>query len=375
MSSKPLRVLHVLGAMNRGGAETFVMNVFRHVDRTQVVFDFAVNTDQRCHFDEEIRDLGGRIFEHAAPRIVGIRRWTGTFARTLRTAGPFAAVHSHLQHFSGFVLREAARHGVARRIAHSHNERDGCRDTLVRRVYRWHTRVLLIRHATHLVGCSANANRALFGSGVRRSAVIANGIDMDMFRDERTPVGEDRRTLGVPSEALVVGHVGRFDVQKNHPAVIDVFEAVHARTPGSVLVLAGGGRLEQDVRALVNRKGLGNSVVFLGVRADIPRVLRTFDVLLLPSLWEGFPVVLVEAQAAGVPCVVSDRVTKDADLRIVPFHSLPLSAPPLAWANAVLASAAVPRPDWSVRRDAVVAGDCDIQQSVRHMMALYAVAA
>lgn len=374
MRSTPRRVLHVLGAMNRGGAETFVMNVFRHLDRTKVVFDFAVNTAQPCHFDEEILDLGGRIFRHSVPRAVGVRPWTTEFARTLATAGPFAAVHSHLQHFSGFVLREAARHGVPGRIAHSHNVTDGCRTTLPRRAYRRYARFLLLRHATHLAGCSAGANRALFGRGAPRATVIANGIDPDLFRDGQ-PAAEDRRALGIPPDAFVVGHAGRFDVQKNHRAVIDIFEAVQAETPGAVLVLAGAGPLEADVRAMVEHKGLGGSVVFLGVRADMPRVLRTFDVLLLPSLWEGFPVVLVEAQAAGVPCIVSDHVTSDADLRVVPFEALPLSAPPSAWARTVLASAARPRPDWTVRRDALVAANCDIRQSVGHMSAMYAEAA
>ncbi len=375
MTPTPRRVLHVLGAMNRGGAETFVMNVFRHIDRTRVVFDFAVNTDRPGHFDQEIRALGGRIFSHVAPRVCGIRRWADEFAWTLRAAGPFAAVHSHNHYFSGFVLREARRCGVPIRIAHSHNERDGCRATPSRMIYRWHARRLLLRHATHLVGCTADANRALFGRGTRPSGVITYGIDPEVFRNVPSTAREGRHLLGLPQQAFVVGHVGRFDVQKNHAAIIDVFEAVRARTPNAILVLAGAGPLEPDVRALVERKGLSQSVVFLGVRSDVPTVLGTFDVLLLPSLWEGFPVVLIEAQAAGVPCVVSDRVTHTADLRVVPYHSLPLSAPPSGWAAAALASAAVPRPDWSVRRDALAAFHCDVRQSVPRMTALYVEAA
>jgi len=187
VSDSPVRILQVVGRMNRGGAESFIMNVYRNINRGRVQFDFAVNTKEESHFDEEILSLGGRIFPHPAPSETGIFTYCRLFGGTLSKHGPFAGVHSHVHCFSGGLLKSAAQAGIKLRIAHSQNSSDGRSDSLSRRMYRWYMKRLLCRYATHLFYCSNEAGLSLYGN--------------NMFVDPRArialryPIGYDTRIL------------------------------------------------------------------------------------------------------------------------------------------------------------------------------------
>lgn len=372
--NQPIRVLHIFGRMNRGGAETFIMHVYRHIDRNRIQFDFAVHSEEPGHYDEEIRSLGGRIFVLPRPHPVRLFAYRQALKRVLCESGPFIAVHSHVHFFSGIPLAIAASLGIPVRIAHSHTTYDGKRSLFVRWLYRWYMRWLIFRYATHMIGNSRRASEALYGLGCwqdQRVRVIHNGIDLTPFmllsEDRRAP----RRKFGFPEDAHLIGHVGRFDVPKNHRFLIEIFEALLTRLPTARLVLVGDGPLRPEIERLVAAKGISEQVVFMGVRADVPEIMGCLDVFLFPSRWEGLPVVLIEAQAAGVPCVVSDVITQEANVGLGLLYAVSLAETASVWVDQVLKALSTERPRWAVRLEALQRHGYDVQETVASLARIY----
>ena len=370
--ANPKRVLHVLGAMNRGGAETALMNAYRAIDRTQVQFDFAVHTSRPGHYDDEIRGLGGRILPLSEPAEAGWRKYGHEFTRVLDELGPFTAVHSHVHWFSGFVLRLARKRGVRVRISHSHSTRDGNADSLNRRLYRMVMGTLIRRHATHLVGCSREASEALFNGRCwsdRRVRVLPHALCLpDYAPAAGAPLREELRLAhGTP----LVGHVGSFSAPKNHDFLVEVFASIRSLAPEAHFVLAGDGPLRPQIEAAIRDRGLADRVHVLGVRSDIPRILASLDLMVFPSLWEGLPVVLVEAQAAGLPCLVADSVTSEVDVHLGLIEFLSLTRGPQEWAQAAVARLGSARPGWTAREWALRTAGYDARAVAGSLVNLY----
>lgn len=372
--TEPGRILHVFGGMDRGGAETMVMNLYRHIDRRALQFDFAVHTDRPCHYDSEIESLGGRIFRHPSPPDAGLLAWTSAFRQTLRSRGPFLAVHSHVHLFSGVVLLVSRCHGVPVRISHSHTAGADTGPSPWRRAYRQAMRLLIRGSATRLLGCSHDACEALFGAECwsdPRVRVTPNAISLAASGEPAASRQVLRRELQLPGDAVLIGHVGSFTEAKNHAFVVRAFHELRRCRPSARLVLVGAGPLRSGVEASVRASGLGGSVHFLGVRSDVPRILAALDILLLPSLWEGIPLVLIEAQAAGVPCVVSDRVSRECDLRagLVRFASLRNS--PAQWAQDCLDHLRRDVPSRAEREGLLRDAGYDAVDAARRLAAIY----
>ncbi len=372
--SQSVRVLHVFGRMNRGGAETFIMHVYRHIDRGRVQFDFAVHSPQPGHYDEEIRQLGGRIFILPRPRPATLPAYWQAFKKVLRHKGPFVAVHSHVHFFSGIPLAIAKDQGVPVRIAYSHSTSDGKGDNLFRRMYRWYMLRLIRKSATHLLGNSRASCEALYGPLCWRDGrveIMRLCIDPAPF----ALLPQDRRALrsklGLPLDAILVGHVGRFDRPKNHRFLVEIFCVLARRLPDARLVLVGDGPLRREVERWVAEKGLEERVHFLGVRTDVPEIMGCLDVFLFPSLWEGLGIVLVEAQAAGVSCVVSDVVPDEADLGLGLWYPTSLSAGPETWAERVVEALGASPPPWEVREQALRTHGYDAREVAKRLENLY----
>lgn len=367
-----IRVLHVVGRMNRGGVETWLMRVLRNVDPALVRMEFLVTTDGRGDFDDEIERLGSAVVPCLSPSLPA--RFAQRFLAVLRGRGPYQVVHSHVHHFSGLVLALAARAGVAVRVAHSHTDSslDDARARPLRRAYLRLMKAALRRNATHGLAVSHAAAEALFGPRWREDArfeIARCGLDLAGFR-EPADTGAIRAELGVPRDALVLGHVGRFDAAKNQGLLVPVLAAAARRDRRAFLVLVGDGPLRPDVEAGVRRLGLERRVLFTGVRSDVPRLLRAFDVFVFPSLREGLPVVGLEAQAAGLPIVVSDRVTRE--LAVVPhlFTWLSPSEPAEAWADAALAAARLRTPSADAIA-ALEASEFSLSRSLSGLLRVY----
>lgn len=336
----PIRVLHVVGGMNRGGIETWLMHMLRHIDRERFNIDFLVHTTENCAYDSEIRTLGSKIIPCVNPSQPWL--YARNFKKTLQEYGSYDIVHSHVHHFSGLVLRLAQEAGVPVRIAHCHNDSSPSEKNagLYRRFYLNITKGLIARHATLGFGCSQLAAVDLFGSNWKndpRWQLFYCAVDMLPFR-QPVKSSEVRNELGIPHNAFVVGHVGRFYKQKNHEFLLKIFAEILNRQPQAYLLLLGKGSLRENIEQQALRMGISNRVIFAGVRSDIPRVMiGAMDVFILPSFYEGLPVVGIETQAAALPLILSDVITDELQ-KVAPLvQKISLSQPASVWADAAVA--------------------------------------
>lgn len=329
-----MRILHVLGGLNRGGAETWLVQILRHIDRSKYQFDFLVHTDQRCAYDDEVRALGADII--SCPRPTNPLRYTRSLLQILREHGPYDCVHSHVHRFSGYVLTMARLAGVHSRIAHSHLS--DTQNLNRRQLYHAAMANLLRLNATTGLAVSEKAATSLFGENWKsnpRWRISHLGVDLQPFCD-----AVDRRQLraelGIPEHAFVVGHVGRFCEQKNHTFLLDIAERVCAIKTGAIFLLIGDGPLRKDMEAKAEALGISQQVRFIGLRDDVVRLMTgAMDVFLLPSLYEGFPMVLIEAQAAGLRCFLADTIAPETDILSHLVTRLSLHDAASTWAHSI----------------------------------------
>ncbi|WP_225432900.1 MULTISPECIES: glycosyltransferase [Bifidobacterium] len=343
-SSFPTRVLVLDTVMDRGGAETMMMNYMRHMDRSKVTYDFLVNRDYRAAYEDEIEAMGGHIYRMCPmyPQYFG--KYKRQIRDFLRKHPEYRIVHSNLEERSYFGLREAAKLDVPVRIAHAHNRPVGFD---VKSIFREYFRFRLPKYVTHMFACGEEAGDWLFGKKNRGRVIQQrNAIDTALYRYDPAVAAEVRAEVGTGEGAFVLGHVGRFFPQKNHEFLIDIFAEVHRQRPNSELWLVGGGELNDElknrIRAKVDGLGLHDAVRFLGVREDVNRLMQGMDAFVLPSLFEGLPVTMIEAQSAGLPCTISDRVPAQCDVT-GNVQIVPLGAEPAEWAKRILAQADAPK--------------------------------
>jgi len=335
----PIRVLHVVGSLNRGGVETWLLEVFRHIDRSQFAMDVLVHSAAPGALDDEARAVGVSIVPAAESSQPA--RFARRFLATLRTSPGYDVVHSHVHHFSAYPLELARLAGVPVRIAHSHSDTASVQRAAsrVRRLYFASARQILGRVATHRLAASMPAGRALFGPEWPTRAgdrVLHYGFDFGRFQEDLDGAAV-RRDLGIPPQAFVIGHVGRFHPVKNHPFLVEVMVEVARRVPDAVLLMVGDGPTRPQIEDLVTARGLSGRVVFAGPRSDVPEIMRAaMDALLVPSLYEGLSIVAIEAQAAGLPCLLSDTVPREVSVVPQRTRFLSLDAPASTWADAVL---------------------------------------
>lgn len=304
----PLRIAQVMGRMNGGGVETVVMNYYRHIDRSKVQFDFLVDADSTLVPREEIESLGGRVFEIPPyQQILAYQRELQCLFRQEK----WEIVHSHINALSVFPLRAAKKAGVSVRIAHSHSTSG--RGEYAKNVTKWVLRRFANVYPTNRIACSDKAGRWLFGEGSSYT-LFYNAIDLGMFGFDSEKRRLARDELDIADETFVVGHMGRFMAQKNHAFLISAFAKFLELEPDSLLLLAGSGDLMPQAEELVARLGVADKVRFLGYRDDSDYLYNAFDCFALPSLYEGLPLVAVEAQRAGLRCLLSTAITPEVAL-------------------------------------------------------------
>ena len=368
--SEPVRILNLFTIMNRGGAETMVMNYYRNVDKSKVQFDFMVHRQERGAYDDEIEAMGGRIYRMTPIHPGKFGKYKKELKAFFDEHPEYQVLHSHMSELGYFAFKEAKAHGVKCTICHAHNAPNFKSETFgekMKDIMRWNFKHKIRKYTDHMFICGIDAGKWLFGRHNKRKFVMMNNaVDAEKFRWNEDRAKELRKGWGLDKK-FVICHVGRFNAQKNHAFLIDIFNLIHYKNPDSVLLLAGDGDLEERVRAKVEGLGLSDCVQFLGVRSDINDILLASDVFLFPSLYEGLPVTLVEAQVSGIKCVISDAIPKDC-LITKNIDVVPLESTAGVWADTVLAYENYKRKDTYAT---IVKKDFDIKENAAWLEEFY----
>lgn len=325
-----IRVLHCVVGMNYGGYETFIMNVYRSIDKSLIQFDFLVSLDGV--FDSEIKSMGGQIFKIPFITKSGPFIYERNLNKFFVSHPEYKIVHSHMDKFSGLVMRVAAKNKVPVRIAHSHNTKNegGFIFNAVKNNYG-----KMVKFRTHAFACSREAGEWMFKPD--NFIIVKNGIEISQYFPDEEIRTQQRKKLGLEN-SFVLGHVGRFSQQKNHRLLIDIFAAYKKIDASCKLMLVGTGELEAAIKEKAQQQGLLNDIIFYGTSNEIPKLMQAMDVFVFPSLHEGLGIVLIEAQCANLPCVCSDKVPSEADITgTVTF--LPLETKTEQWAVKIKAAA------------------------------------
>lgn len=319
LNTQPVRVLHCVAGVARGGYEAFIMNVYRNIDRSKIQFDFLYSFDGV--YKDEIQQLGGKLYQIPFITQKGPFAYTSAVRKFFNEHNEYKIVHSHMDKFSGLIMREAKKAGVPVRIAHSHNiaNEGGLAFKIVKDYYG----KMIEPNCTDRFACSADAAKWLFGN--EKTEIVKNGIDLSKF------ICKDNRD----KDKFVITAVGRFTQQKNHDFLIDVFNCVCKKKDNALLYLAGTGHLQAQIQEKVNKLGLSSKVVFLGDCNDVPSLMNKTDIMCLPSLFEGLGIVFVEAQSCGVKCVTSTNVPQEAKVSDDIYY-LPLDKGAEYWADFIL---------------------------------------
>jgi glycosyltransferase involved in cell wall biosynthesis len=373
-AAKPMRILHVLGAFGHGGIEIWLMNMLRAIDRSRFQFDFAVDSPDPGPFDEEVRQLGGRIIPYVPPQ-----RNPWAFRRRmtalLRHNGPYDIVHSHVHFMSGSILKVAASCGIPRRIAHSHADfrREHAAELLPRKLLTHWMTAWVHKYATEGLAISEMAAQSLFGPNWRadpRWSILWYGFDFSQFA-ELPDRHELRRQLGLPENRVIIGQVGRLVEQKNYPlSILVVKELLQAGLDVHFLVV-GCGHLENSIRGQLEAAGLSGRTTMVGDQHSVAPFYGAMDCLLFPSLFEGLGIVALEAQAAGVPIVASEFVPPEADVIPGMMEYVSLTASPGRWAEAVRRQLAQPLRSPREAAAQMAQSEYAIQQSMQKLCAIY----
>lgn len=361
--SEPIRILQVLGRLDRGGAETMIMNLYRHMDREQLQFDFLIHTEDVCDYTEEIGKLGGKIYSMEPFRASTAPGYRKQWRRFFREHPEYRVIHGHMRSTASLYLAEAKRAGLVT-IVHSHNTSSGSGlSAVVKNLLQYPLRY----QADYLFACGKRAGEWLYGKKAcdgPRFHLLPNGIETERFRFQSAVRTEKRRELELGDDELVFLHIGRMEEQKNHRFLLEIMREIRHMEKKSRLLLCGCGPLEAELK-----KQAGEDVVFLGVRDDIPDLMMAGDAMIFPSLFEGLPVTVVEAQAAGLSVLMSDTVTDEVILTdLVQTMSLQKSAG--SWAERAL-EMAEKLPDRSCYAQQIRSAGYDVEQSARWLTEFY----
>lgn len=324
-----IRVLHSVSNMDRAGIETMLMNYYRHIDRNQLQFDFIVNKPKPGDYDAEIRQMGGHIYQSPGLNPLHYPQYLRFVQQVVAQDPSIQILHAHNEAMGLYALNGARKAGLKVRIAHAHN-------TCIIRDYKWPLKMFckqfLASSATDLWSCGRDAGIYFFGqkNWEERGMILHNAIEPSTFQFDPSIRARMRAQYGL-GDRIVLGHVGRFNVQKNHTRLLDIFAQFLRLEPEAMLVLIGTGELEEQTRAKAQALGIAEHVLFAGLQSNVSDWYQMMDLFVMPSLFEGLPVVGIEAQASGLCCLFSDAVP-DEVLLSEQSVCFPLHATDEAWA-------------------------------------------
>lgn len=361
--SEPIRVLHILQRMEAAGVQTLLMNLYRKIDRNKVQFDFLVHYKAEQFFDKEIEALGGKIYRFSVREDCNFPKYYRELNKFFKEHKEYKIVHGHMHTLGGIYLHVAKKNGVPVRIAHSHTSGTQKNAKQFIKIIMKH---LYAVDANVLFACSDAAGKYMFGK--KKFEIINNAIIADNFIFSEAIREDKRRKLKIENK-FVVGNVGRFAIEKNQRFVVEVFEKLSEICSDAVLLLIGEGSMQDDIKAMVDKKGLQDRVLFLGNRCDVAELYQVMDVFLMPSLFEGLGIVGVEAQAAGTPTVCTN--TLPDEIKVSPLiYRMDLDAPIDEWVDMVLNAAENPQRHTNMKKY-IVEANYDMDALAKKMEKFY----
>ncbi|MCH6266006.1 glycosyltransferase family 1 protein [Neobacillus citreus] len=331
--SQPIRILQVFAQMNRGGAETMIMNLYQNIDRSKIQFDFIVHTDEKCAYDDEILKLGGRIFR--VPAYCGKNHFSyiKVWKKFFEEHNEFKIIHGHVRSTASIYLKIAKKRGLTT-IAHSHSTSSG---KGLKAMYKDFLQYGIRYTADYFFACSKPAGEWLFGKEKLKKEnffILNNAIDIKKFIYNQELRSRKRKEFNI-EDRFVIGHIGNFTIPKNHNFIIDIFKLIHEIKPKTVLMLVGDGSLRPSIERKIHSLGLMNHVILTGVRTDISELLQAMDIFVFPSLYEGLGIAVIEAQAAGLPCIISNKLPNEVMITNL-VKKLSIHDPVDRWSEEVL---------------------------------------
>ncbi|ETI67566.1 glycosyltransferase family 1 protein [Neobacillus vireti] len=376
VTNAPKRILQIVSAMNRGGTETLLMNLYRNIDKSKVQFDFVSHRKEKCHYDDEIELMGGKVFRISSLGQSGPILYIRELEKIM-SSNDYIAVHSHTDYQSGFPALAAKLTGINKRICHSHSNQWTRKSSFKENLKLKLLQKIIKFSATEYCACSKEAAEFLFGDQQFEQGkvhILKNGIDVDKF----TCLTEDsdfsvRKELSIPSSAKIIGHVGSLSHIKNQEFILRIMKQLIDEGLSVYAIFVGDGELKTYLKDCVQQLDLEDFVRFIGVRSDISRLMKAFDVFVFPSLYEGFGIVALEAQCAGTPCVVSDTVPKTTDMGLGLISYISLDEDLNHWSEEIKKSFLLGRPDSIRIHDNFLKNGFHIKENVHHWLSLYGI--
>lgn len=327
-----IRVLQVVPNMQAGGLENLIMNIYRNIDKNKVQFDFLVHYQEKKYFDDEIEQMGGKIYRFSLRDNNNLVKYIFELDKFYKSHPEYKIVHCHMSSIGFIHFLIAKKNGVKVRIAHSHNSN-------TEKTIKGFFKSIMIKPLKYVTtdnfACSTEAGKFLYKN--YNFEIIPNAIDIDKYRYNKEIRERERKRLNIENN-LVIGHIGRFELQKNHRYVIDIFKEVLKDNPSAILLLAGDGSLVKEIKKYARDLNVLDNIKFLGVVKDTCNLYQAMDCFILPSFFEGLPVVGIEAQVAGLKCFLSNKITQEVKISyLTKFLDIGLENI-TEWKNAILSS-------------------------------------
>jgi len=304
-----IKVLQVIGSLNSGGSQSMLMNLYRNIDRNKINFDFIVDRKKELLYADEIKKLGGKIYFLPQYKLYNHFHYKKAWSTFFKQHPEYKIIHGHVRSTASIYLKIAKKYGL-KTIAHSHNTSSGKGIlAIIKNILQYPLKYI----ADYCFGCSQKANEWLFGKKMASSDkayILKNAIDTNKFVFDRSIREKIRRKYNITNE-LVIGNVARFTEVKNHKFLLEIFYEVLKKESNAKLMLIGTGELFNDIKEKAKELKIDSNVIFLGQQSNINELMQAMDIFALPSIYEGLPVTLIEAQATGMKCIISDVITDE----------------------------------------------------------------
>ncbi|WP_195576630.1 glycosyltransferase [Paenibacillus sp. 1001270B_150601_E10] len=367
MNTLPARILQVIPSTGYGGISSMLMNLYRALPTEQVQFDFAAFNRGPLH--NEIEARGGRVFYFEYMKKQGLLRYMKALKRLIHDHGPYQAIHVHNGYKGGFALLAARMAGIPTRVCHIHtsNVEEKWQRSIMPLL-----RAVSVANATKRLACGEEAGRFMYGQ--RDFEVLTNAIQTSAYQagtlQDRYRI---RKEWGIPKDCFVIGHIGRLSAVKNHAFMLDIAEELRRRIDGAAyrMVCIGEGPLREELEREIRERKLQSHILLVGTRADIPSCLNAVDMYLFPSLFEGLPVSLLEAQAAALPCLVSSGVPRESDIEAGLVRFMDLKEGPAAWSEAIVERSRMGLGDTLLAGKKLEERGYDVAQNVKRLTHIY----